>query len=298
MVLVEWKAREEGEEINPFEAYANEPTLFTLQIFHSGEFVKFPGRKYVNGKVTFFDYADSDEFSMHELNIIFEKPLGYSSDEVMYYYFKIPDQDLDVGLRCLGNDKDVLDMIQYVNKFKVIQIYTEHWVTKLNGNFQVPGQGNNVIIQEIIDDGPPTVVVPLIEWHEHGDVGNMSDDEGNMSDNENVVHGDERNMSDNENVVHGDEGNMSDNENVVHGDVGNMSNDEFVAHFIDPFVQNRVDGEGPYETEDGQDSIVDKDNMVEEVVVDMNEFKSAIVMDVDEEVNAEDDMDSIDSDAQ
>ncbi|KAL9994226.1 hypothetical protein Hdeb2414_s0940g00964341 [Helianthus debilis subsp. tardiflorus] len=115
MVLVEWKAREEGEEINPFEAYANEPTLFTLQIFHSGKFVKFPGRKYVNGKVTFFGYVDSDEFSMHELNIIFQKLLGYSSDEVMHYHFKIHDQDLYVSLRCLGNDKDVIDMIQYVS---------------------------------------------------------------------------------------------------------------------------------------------------------------------------------------
>ena len=37
------------------------PTFFTMKINHGGFFSKFPGRRYLNGKVSYVDLLDGDE---------------------------------------------------------------------------------------------------------------------------------------------------------------------------------------------------------------------------------------------
>lgn len=53
------------------------------------------------------------------------KELGYVNPKLKVY-FKRPTQDLDKGLEPLFNDVDVLDMISYVNKFKLMEVFVEH----------------------------------------------------------------------------------------------------------------------------------------------------------------------------
>ncbi|KAJ9541378.1 hypothetical protein OSB04_027884 [Centaurea solstitialis] len=61
-----WQIRQQYEVVHPDEAYGNHPTFFTMKINHGGFFSKFPGRRYLNGKVSHVDLIDADELSMHE----------------------------------------------------------------------------------------------------------------------------------------------------------------------------------------------------------------------------------------
>ncbi|KAL4577937.1 hypothetical protein LXL04_014052 [Taraxacum kok-saghyz] len=46
------------------------PTLFTIKLYHGGEFTNFRDRKYIDGKVNYVDMVDIDEFSIHDLDAI------------------------------------------------------------------------------------------------------------------------------------------------------------------------------------------------------------------------------------
>ncbi|GJV00947.1 mutator type transposase [Tanacetum coccineum] len=65
------------------------------------------------------------------------KELGYQ-DPCMAYYYKKPNTDLDNGLTELAVDKDVCEMLMYVDKFKVIELYTHHSVNKKHVLIQEP----------------------------------------------------------------------------------------------------------------------------------------------------------------
>nr|GEU52456.1 transposase, MuDR [Tanacetum cinerariifolium] len=78
----------------------NFSTVFCLKINHGGAFTKPPKICYKGGKVNWTDTIDSDEFFVNE------------------------------GLRKLATDSDVLEMLKFVPKYKVIDLYVEHSVTK------------------------------------------------------------------------------------------------------------------------------------------------------------------------
>ncbi|CAI9295846.1 unnamed protein product [Lactuca saligna] len=48
--------------------YNGHDNFFTLKIHHGGFFSKFPGRKYVEGRLAFYDFVDTDLFLVHDLN--------------------------------------------------------------------------------------------------------------------------------------------------------------------------------------------------------------------------------------
>ena len=48
----------------------------------------------------------------------------------MAYYYKKPNTDLDNGLTKLEIDKDVLDLLKYVDKYKVMEVFVDHSVSK------------------------------------------------------------------------------------------------------------------------------------------------------------------------
>ena len=112
----------------------NEPNLFSLKVNHGGHFTYFPGPKrtraprrvYKDGEADWFDDVDADGFSVIEVTGML-KELGYVNPK-MKVYFKRPTQDLDNGLEPLFKDVDVLDMISYVNKFKLMEVFVEHHV--------------------------------------------------------------------------------------------------------------------------------------------------------------------------
>ncbi|CAI9302520.1 unnamed protein product [Lactuca saligna] len=89
--------------------------------------------------------------------------LGYSVPPVIYYHFRIPREDLDFGLRALGNDNDVLNLAQYIGDNKVIEVYTKHGQTNLLTYFMSPKGKQKVIIKELCDgDLPKEANVPQV----------------------------------------------------------------------------------------------------------------------------------------
>ncbi|CAI9295555.1 unnamed protein product [Lactuca saligna] len=129
-------------------------TMFTIKLHHGGNFTKLPNTKYVKGEMRYIDLVDIDEFSVHELDAMMLE-LGYSVPPVIYYYFRIPHEDLDFGLRDLGNDNDVLNLAQYIGDNKVIKVYTEHGQTNLLTYFMSPKGKQKVIIKELCDGDLP-----------------------------------------------------------------------------------------------------------------------------------------------
>ncbi|KAJ9535292.1 hypothetical protein OSB04_un001609 [Centaurea solstitialis] len=131
------------------------PELFTLKIHHGGLFTKRPGRQYIQGKISYVDLVDGDELSVHEINAMV-KELGYTGKYPMYYHFLTLDCNLDVGLRALGNDQDVLNLIKYTLTTKVIEVYTEQIITTVFTYNKSPGRPK-VVIEELPDEN---VVIP------------------------------------------------------------------------------------------------------------------------------------------
>nr|KAJ0196128.1 hypothetical protein LSAT_V11C700353450 [Lactuca sativa] len=121
---------------------------FTLKIHYSGVFTKAPGRKYVDGVVAYVDYVDTDLFSVHELDDMVRE-LGYKTEQTLYYHFCIPEYPLDYGLMPLGNDQDVLKMVSYVPKHRLIRVYIETGQTRVASYYKSPSK---VVIEELEPD--------------------------------------------------------------------------------------------------------------------------------------------------
>nr|KAJ0227649.1 hypothetical protein LSAT_V11C100003630 [Lactuca sativa] len=162
MVFVMWAIRPKGETYDITNEYERVPTMFSIKLHHGGNFTKLPNTKYVKGEVRYIDLVDIDEFSVHELDAMMLE-LGYSVPPVIYYHFRIPHEDLDFGLRALGNDNDVLNLAQYIGDNKVIEVYTEHGQTNLLTYFMSPKGKQKVIIKELCDgDLPKEANVPQV----------------------------------------------------------------------------------------------------------------------------------------
>ncbi|GJR04897.1 hypothetical protein Tco_0527881 [Tanacetum coccineum] len=122
-----------------------------MRIHHGGYFTDLPRKKYVNGKENIVDVSGIEELSFYKFDSIM-KQLGYNEIvELIYYHFLIPGKDLDVGLEALGNEDDVLNFSKYVANHELIELYTEHGVTKLNTYFMSPN-ANRLTIEEIVDE--------------------------------------------------------------------------------------------------------------------------------------------------
>ncbi|GJW28096.1 mutator type transposase [Tanacetum coccineum] len=79
--------------------------------------------------------VDVDLFSIVDLNDMLEI-LGYKKRSGIYYHYKIPDSNLDFGLKELRNDQDVLNLISQTTNHKLIEIYCEHENTDLEVVFE------------------------------------------------------------------------------------------------------------------------------------------------------------------
>ncbi|KAL4554670.1 hypothetical protein LXL04_037271 [Taraxacum kok-saghyz] len=120
-----WNLRLSNTPFNPSIVYEGHPTLFTIKLYHGGEFTNFGDRKYIDGKVNYVDMVDIYEFSIHDLDAIM-RGLRYGVPPFIYYHFLVPNGDFQFGFRPLGNDSDLLNLAQYVADHKLIRVYTEH----------------------------------------------------------------------------------------------------------------------------------------------------------------------------
>nr|GEV92997.1 transposase, MuDR [Tanacetum cinerariifolium] len=132
MVIVNWKLRPKGDRVNPYVKYKNDLNLFTLKVNHGGVFTyvygpkrtRAPRRVYKGGNAGWFDDVDAGGFYVLEVSSMV-KELGYENPQMKFYYKK-PTVDLDEGLEPLSKDIDVLDMLSYVNKYKLMEVFIEH----------------------------------------------------------------------------------------------------------------------------------------------------------------------------
>ncbi|GKB83923.1 cysteine-rich receptor-like protein kinase 2 [Tanacetum coccineum] len=94
----------------PYVIETNDPNLFSLKINHGGGFscvygpkrTRAPRRVYKGGNADWFDDVDADGFSVIEVS--------------------------GKGLEPLSKDIDVLDLLSYVHKFKLMELFIEHHV--------------------------------------------------------------------------------------------------------------------------------------------------------------------------
>ncbi|GJR12654.1 hypothetical protein Tco_0795306 [Tanacetum coccineum] len=119
-----------------FDSVVSFLVFFYLKINHGGTFITPPMIRYKGGKVNWVDDIDSDIFSIVEVTSMM-KELGYDNP-CMAYYYKKPKKDLDNGLTELDVDKDVCEMLIYVDNFKVIELYTDHFVNKKHAFIEEP----------------------------------------------------------------------------------------------------------------------------------------------------------------
>ncbi|KAG5540565.1 hypothetical protein RHGRI_020696 [Rhododendron griersonianum] len=97
--------------------------MFMFEVHHGGYFENVPTKKYSMGKVEFIRNVDKDLMSYFEL-ISMIKDLGYLENCNIYH--KLPDCDLDGGLRELKTDAEVWDMFAIHNDRETISIYVEN----------------------------------------------------------------------------------------------------------------------------------------------------------------------------
>nr|GFA37074.1 transposase, MuDR [Tanacetum cinerariifolium] len=112
MVIVNWKLRPK----------VNHEGVFTY--VYGPKRIRAPIRVYKGGNADWFDDVDADGFSVLEVSAVV-KELGYENPQMKFYYKK-PTADLDKGLEPLSKDIDVLDMLSYVNKYKLMEVFIEH----------------------------------------------------------------------------------------------------------------------------------------------------------------------------
>ena len=125
--------------------------MFSIKIYHGGYFTDPPNRKYKSGSFNYFDMVDADLFSIIELNQMVVL-LGYDKKDIMFYHYKIPNNNLDYGLQALASDLDVLGMTKYIGKCKRFEVYVEHGFTSLETYFKSP---QKVMIEQLPDEVNP-----------------------------------------------------------------------------------------------------------------------------------------------
>lgn len=120
-----WKIRHSEDTDDVDDLYVGNKNLFYIQLHHGGYFVESPTRSYVNGKVTFIDTVDIDEFSIVELNHIL-KEVGYNDQVPVFYHFRLPLVEMSSGLVPLMCDADVNIFRRYVKLCWDHEIFCEH----------------------------------------------------------------------------------------------------------------------------------------------------------------------------
>ncbi|KAJ0715308.1 putative transposase, mutator type, MULE transposase domain-containing protein [Helianthus annuus] len=197
-------------------------------VHHGGRSTEFPDLKYNGGYVSYIDKVNSDLFSVIILNDMIVC-LGYSDEDIVTYHFKVPEEEsLDLGLRPLGIDSNVLNLIEYAESSKVIEVYVERLET-------YPREVSQ-------DQGQVTQESTLVEGSDESDEGSDESDEGS--------------------------------------DESDEGSDTSESDGSDTRGKDREDDDDP-------DYIVDKNNIVDEVVVDDMELFRATVVHEDEQVPTE-----------
>ncbi|GJS18162.1 mutator type transposase [Tanacetum coccineum] len=198
---------------------------------------------------------DSDEFSVHEMDSILEDS-RHDGHRVMFYHFLKPFCDLDNGLEPLASDKDVVLLAKYVVEVakKLVLDVNE---SQSSGKDKGQSSGNGQI--SVKDQEPNVVTLEACQSSAIGKDGSSQVSRQFVNDF------------------------YSSYDPYVEHEI-EVEHETEVEHEIDgedetDYVETEVESEDKYEDDtDSQDSdyLVDKDNNVDEVDVDMEEFECNI----------------------
>ncbi|GJW07339.1 O-fucosyltransferase family protein [Tanacetum coccineum] len=292
-----WYFRKDGSAFDPHTVYADHPEVFSMKLFHGGTFTPTPNRRYFGGKVQYIDLLDIEQFTITIIHSIV-KMLKYDTRDIMYYHFKIPDKNLDWGLRALASDDDIVYLSKFVKDNKVIEVYIEHGETTVESYYmptfteklQLKELNNNDEVVELDEELP---IVPhtrkrkflgipkcrktlAIEWLSNDQVGQHSGLGGaeNASGEDNAASGDENEASGEDHAASGDENYATADENDNVDGVEDIVDD---GHIIDQ-VDANMEGFRFTANSDERDTIRPQVNINEDdlEVIDYDEFKSEL----------------------
>ncbi|GJZ97132.1 mutator type transposase [Tanacetum coccineum] len=264
-----WYFRKDGSAFDPHTVYVDHPEVFSMKLLHGGTFTPTPNHRYFGGKVQYIDLLDIEQFTITIIHSIV-KMLKYDTRDIMYYHFKIPDKNLDWGLRALASDDDIVYLSKFVKDNK-----------ELNNNDEV------VELDEELPIVPHTrkrkfLGIPkcrktlAIEWLSNDQVGQHSGLGGaeNASGEDNAASGDENEASGEDHAASGDENYATADENDNVDGVEDIVDDE---HIIDQ-VDVNMEGFRFTANSDERDTIRPQVNINEDdlEVIDYDEFKSEI----------------------
>ncbi|GJU65959.1 transposase, MuDR [Tanacetum coccineum] len=246
-----------------------------------------------------FDDVDVDGFSVIEVSCML-KELGYENPNIKILYKK-PTSDLDKGLEPLSKDIDVLELLSYVNKFKLIELFIEHPVDKCvrdKSVIDLDQEDNSVI------DGLESSNVCL-ETNEcealENEYAGLETHEGEALENDNTGLGtNEGEGIENDNAGLGtQESKGIDNDNVEELDPlfsypdTNHQKGQSNKHISSPHrnAKGSDDNEESDDTEESEDNDFECyiEDRIDDVDVDIEMFKKTLILDFDSDIDPDDD---------
>ncbi|GKC27600.1 retrotransposon protein [Tanacetum coccineum] len=116
-----WKIRSPVYPLHDLDSYDK---LSTLKIHHNGRFTRPPGRRYHLGEISYVDLIDCHLFSNEEYVAMLDG-LGLGDGRLLFSHFKTPCTSLDDRLVPLMADEDVVKLLEYVPRFREVDVYVE-----------------------------------------------------------------------------------------------------------------------------------------------------------------------------
>nr|GEY10718.1 hypothetical protein [Tanacetum cinerariifolium] len=95
--------------------------MFTLKIHHSGRFTCPQGRIYRLGEMSYVDLIDYHLFCIEEY-VAMSDELLLRDGRLLFSHFKIPSTSLDDGLISLMKYEDVVKFLEYMLRFKEVDV--------------------------------------------------------------------------------------------------------------------------------------------------------------------------------
>ncbi|EAZ36776.1 hypothetical protein OsJ_21113 [Oryza sativa Japonica Group] len=107
-------------------SYGCKDEQFTTELHHGGFFSGVgSSRIYLDEKVDWFDYCDSDTWSSLWLDDFIEQ-LGYDMSEKAKVYWLLPGKTFSDGLRRINSDASTNSMVALAPRFRTLLLYVDH----------------------------------------------------------------------------------------------------------------------------------------------------------------------------
>ncbi|KAK1423947.1 hypothetical protein QVD17_19258 [Tagetes erecta] len=300
--------------------YVGVHNYFSIKLHHGDTFTKFPDVKYQKGKLTYVDLIDIDKFSLHVMeDVMYDLGYGEEMDNEIpiYYHYLVPNEGLDFGLRALGNDADVIRFSKYVGECKLFNVYTEHGKTNLHTYFCSPSKVRLEVLDDdgevdVLDTGKKVCSKLLLCWAETGsneaNEANIEEQMGNIEPEPSIVyqptfepttyvpelsydelesfdpfegiieeHMGEEQEDGEEEDEEGDEETSEEGGDETSEEGGDETSEEGVEEGSEQRRHKKVSKEGDV------DYIVDEENKMDDVAVDMTDFRLNVDGDVVED---------------